>query len=140
MRKLRGLTKDGEWVYGWYLFSDDKHYIVDCCGVTSTALVLAHSISNLPGYHEVIPKTVGQCTGLKDKNGKGKEIYQDDIMGLYSGTKYFAYWDNDWGQWWGRPIKESKGSFARPLNELLDNFYREIIGNVHQNPELLEKK
>ena len=77
--------------------------------------------------------------GLKDKNGKGNEICQGDILALHSGTKYLVYWDNEYGQWWGRPIKESKSSFARPLNELLDKFYMEIIGTVHTHPELLEK-
>ena len=76
-----------------------------------------------------------QYTDLKDKNGRGDEIYQDDIMGLYSGTKYLVYWDNEYGQWWGRPMKESKGSFARSLKELLDKFYMEIIGTIHDKEQ-----
>ncbi len=92
MRPYRGLTKKGEWVYGWYQLTDPstpdkiKHYIIDCCGVTSTALVLAHDISDLPGYHEVIPETVGQSTGRKDKNDK--EIYTNDQIAFSVNKKF----------------------------------------------------
>lgn len=79
---------------------------------------------------------VEQCTGLKDKNGK--LIYEGDILRLVSETakiKYVVKWDghnaqlfldvlNDWGQ--------------TEFN-IADLNYLEIIGNIHENPKLLEK-
>lgn len=67
--KFRGLRTDGEgWVHGYYWFDNQnkKHKI------TSDL-----SDDNFRCY-EVIPETVGQFTGLKDKNEK--EIFEGDIV------------------------------------------------------------
>ena len=65
---FRGITKTKQEVKGYYLVSNDKHYIIDCYGVTITALALADTISDFPGYHEVIPKSLAMDTTLKDKD------------------------------------------------------------------------
>ena len=88
MRKYRGLTKDGKWVYGWYVKVEGKHYIVP-----DDAKLLRRTISDyntvfgdvIVGFIEVIPKTVGQSTGLKDKKRtkeypEGQEIYEGDCF------------------------------------------------------------
>lgn len=79
---FRGKRVDnGEWVYGWYapLVCNDKTVIP--------------SIKDSNGSDwRVEPGTVGQFTGLCDKNGK--KIFEGDIVESPRGTKGFIEWQN----------------------------------------------
>lgn len=75
--------------------------------------------------YEVIPETVGQCTGLKDKNGK--LIFEGDIVVSTSDRRLSD-----------RP-RLITIDFERGCNYCAARRKPVVIGNIHDNPELLEK-
>ena len=129
MREIlfRGKWKNsGEWVYG-NLFNPDK-------ADTPTQICIGTYIAKT--CYEIDPETVGQYTGLTDKNGV--KIFEGDILGGYLDDNYpenqtvmEVVWCN---YWWG--TKEI-GCDPDPL-EWEDGEMLEIIGNIHDNPELMK--
>lgn len=79
---------------------------------------------------EVIPETIGQYTGLTDKNGK--KIFEGDIIQSPDGEIFSVEWQPFSVAW---RIKNSKRCFLAFMR-CLDMF--KVIGNIHDNPELLE--
>lgn len=90
-------------------------------------------------YFEVRPETVGQFTGLTDRNGK--RIFEGDIVeaALAEGThKGFS--------WGCQVVVFDRGAFClkdrrneiTPLCNYAANVQFEVLGNIHDNPELLE--
>lgn len=124
--KFRGKRVDnGEWVYG----------MLDCIykedGVTTIS-----NVDNEGFYCEdkVDYETVGQFTGLLDKNGK--EIYEGDIVNLFYENDDDVY-IIEWNNYTSRFEINSK-----TLSVDFDNYYSyelEVIGNIHDNPELLNE-
>jgi len=85
---------------------------------------------------------VVQSTGLKDKNGV--EVYGGDIMaqGDWRGVvKMAEYPDGEMGYWhcfhYGWVVRGAKGEQPATLNDV--NEGAEVIGNIFENPELLER-
>ena len=129
MRENIGLYRgkridNGEWIEGFYfvqLFRDKPEEVV------------SHKIKPLGGMgHEVDPDTIGECTGLKDKYGK--LIFEGDAL-TYG--RYGKVWCENLPVEWD----ERFGGWSTPeLHRLseLSGFECEIIGNIHDNPELLK--
>ncbi|MDR1340655.1 MAG: YopX family protein [Prevotellaceae bacterium] len=123
--KFRGKrTDNGEWAYGFYnedgngnpVIKDTKYHVND------------GYIDLIPVH--VIPETVGQFTGLYDSNRK--EIYEGDIIKTVQGFTAVVEWVKD-GRFLG---------FTRDRKILyIDREPAvEVIGNVHDNRELLTVK
>lgn len=117
--KFRGKSLEtDDWVYG---FLADGNLIC--------------TWDNRRNAHEVLSITVGQFTGLTDKNGK--EIYEGDVIRINltdgSTTISSVVW-NRWG-YWGCDI------YINHVVQLglIDKVRIEVVGNIHDNPELIEK-
>ena len=78
-----------------------------------------------------------QSTGLKDKNGK--EIFEGDIVD-YKGRKAVIKWHGSYASFIYRFVDElqERASDWEPL--FLACYHFEVIGNIYENPELLEEK
>jgi len=75
MRPYRGERIDnGKWAYGWYAEVEEKHFIFPDDTTNH------NQDTEIQGFVEVIPETVGQQTGLKDKNGKDLDWWENDIV------------------------------------------------------------
>lgn len=135
MREIlfRGKRVDnGKWVEGWYYESQFATYIIPDVQAKNG------NVCNV----EVDPATVGQYTGLQDKNGQ--KIFEGDIVektlwwrgkidGKIRGVITFdhANYVISWNQ---------ETHISRYISSIDNMGSLEIIGNVHDNPELLEVK
>lgn len=118
-----GKSKDtNEWVMGYYSKANIE-------SATSNKIVkVLHFISG----HEIFPESLGQYVGLKDKNDK--KIFTGHIVLSSNGTpcevvlKDFEY------------IIRTKYRELKHRLEEYDEGKFEVIGNIYDNPELLENK
>lgn len=125
--KFRGINEEtGEFVYGWYT------KLVE--GIRRFNAIISDVNGELTRFYIHDPKTVGQFTGLHDKNGK--EIYEGDIVRWFINDIVITaevYYEEL--QAWFTMGKGESGGLV--LCDWMRGEY-EVIGNIHENPELLK--
>lgn len=82
---------------------------------------------------EVIPETIGQFTGLTDMNGM--KIFEGDIVNTRHGIRYIVFEDGCFCA--RKPNSRLCGNMRSYMREIKGDI--EIIGNIYDNPELLER-
>ena len=143
MREIhfRGKRVDnGNWVYGYPIIVSYKAWIKDINDTTTNPRILAQDFADFRCV-EVEKETVGQDTGLKDRHGV--DIYEGDIITTDLERPYLI-------------VEYRNGSFMLNCNDGLEDYYDiffgtseehqevykygEVIGNIHDNPELMGEK
>src|SRR5690606_5526149 len=131
--ELMGIEHDSGWVYGNLIKNGNRPVI--------TADILEEIDESIyPEWWVVVePKSVGQFTGLCDKNGK--EIYEGDIYKKHNNIYLVIYdngfkWQKIYDSWLERNVFSDKRRSI--ISEVDCSLFIEVIGNIYENPELLE--
>lgn len=146
--EFRGKTAKGEWVYGYYVHNTyavgfakeptlyENHYIYSKNFISESWFNTAKV--------EVIPETVGQYVGIKDKNGK--KVYEGDVVSCsYSNCEVvFGLYGVDDYKTVGFFMKVNNALFTNEEDDFIywgfeDGDKIKVLGNVFDNPELLNK-
>lgn len=138
--KFRGMTLGGEWVYGnlaiinkkikpYRITIDEGYYISNKVG--------------MPFAYPVRPETIGQCTGLKDKNGN--LIYEGDIIKCGNGplntaTVEYANGENFIDGIHPFNLYHDCGDECHCQLRDYPEYACEIIGNIHEQAKQKDNK
>jgi uncharacterized phage protein (TIGR01671 family) len=142
MREIlfRGKRKDnGEWVEGFYVCLPLANYDEKVQLMTNAETGVSY---------EIIPETVGQFTGLTDKNGK--KIFEGDIIHSFYANcpknehiEKVSFFDGTFsaegarGGFYSRLSGQGSPKHI-PWDKSVYMIECEVIGNIHDNPELLK--
>lgn len=137
MREILFKGKDSitkSWVYGALVQQQDD-------SLKEKAFIISYSNYQFGDFseavmHEVDPETVGQCTGLVDKNGK--KIFERDILSIYNSKAFLFVVEWNGNQY---VLKcTTNGVSDNILNVIESPEDVEVVGNIYDNPELIKEQ
>lgn len=130
---------NGEWVVGYYAVIGQRNVIIEKCAENYYCPDTCESRHGNK-IHEVNSKTICQCTGLKDKNGD--LIWENDIVGLYNENKEerYAVGSVEYGTFNCSCCDGVYGWYFTDSADIRGSERYEVIGNIFDNPELLESE
>ena len=148
MREIlfRGKRRDnGEWIEGYLskIFFAHKEY----WAITRKEVIgrYAHATEYDFVSYEVYPETIGQYTGIDDKNGK--KIFDGDICSLFGNADHLVAVSIRNTACGFEPVdyelvheddRRWKSFWRDETDDMWDSKYFEVAGNIHDNPELLK--
>lgn len=123
------LEYNGKWIYGDLLQYENGDVAIFGEKLSSFGC----ECTEMSKRDRVIPDTIGQYTGLKDKDGK--KIFEGDILRLGDEFHYFIF-NIEYGSFVAASIKGDIG--IRLFQRTIKNCGYAIIGNIYDNPELMK--
>lgn len=130
---FKAKTCSGEWVTGHYvkgldMYAKEVHLIFE-------PTTIFYSSGETDGWNEIVPSTICQCTGLKDKNGK--LIWENDIIKTQVGTAKVVWYKSEWRIEWLKNDLWRKDLYYWAVEDIQRV---EVIGNIFDDKELLESE
>ena len=128
--KFRGYgIVEKKWFYGNLVEGNAGRYITDA--------YYEEGQGDMIRYDPIQTKTIGQFTGLLDKNGK--EIYEGDVIQGGRNNGLLIKYDENEASYFAYilPISEFPRK-RRVYQNWINKYNKVVIGNIHDNPELMK--
>lgn len=133
----REFPEKEQWITGYYVLGFNEYEQPVHLIFEPTSMFFSHGETD--GWTEVDPSTICRCTGLKDKNGT--LIWENDIAKDEKGSLYKAFWQNNYYQFSWIWVKSEIFQVGIKWDlYAMRSFEIEVIGNIFDNPELLENE
>ena len=119
-----------EWKYGYLIEDEGYSFIIN------QVIEANEQYITIGSWCPVNPDTLGQSTGLFDK--EGTEVFEGDILHHQIQTEYtfIVKYDKDKGRWYGDGLSST---YRIDIAKRFLPYYK-VIGNIYENPEFLEVK